>query len=504
MEKELIDVTKKSGLYFLGGMIGNGFSLLLNLIIVRMIGAESYGRYTYVFAVVSLLPTLGVLGLNRGLVYFIPPLIDGDQRRAVKSLIGFSFASVICASGLLAMALILSGDFIAIHWLNKPELAVLLKVMAPISIILALVSIFNGAYVGLGEIKPFLISQNIVMPLLRLLALIVFGLLGYELGGVVTATYIGFIAGILFMVADFQRSGQTGRISLEFRDDYKKIIQFSLPLLLASIIVTVNGKINTFMIGYYLSVKQVGIFNIAGRVAGLSVILLSTFGTMFSPLISSLYHSHEMNKLSQLFKTTTKWMVAGNLIMLALVLLFNVEIMRIFGLEFMAGSSVLVALTLAQVINAGTGPAGNINTMTGHSSYELIMAPAILLLNVLLNYSLIPTYGILGAAITSIVTIGIANIVRLFLVYRDHKIHPYSWDYLKVIAACIMSFGVVWLLKLLFHGNWLLRMALLSTVYLVVFIAFNMLFGLSKDDRFVLDKILLKFFNIRKQRGAAE
>ena len=50
MNEELIDVTKKSSLVFLGKIFGISILFLFNFIVVRYIGVEIYGKFTYIFS----------------------------------------------------------------------------------------------------------------------------------------------------------------------------------------------------------------------------------------------------------------------------------------------------------------------------------------------------------------------------------------------------------------------------------------------------------------------
>ncbi|RZV58233.1 MAG: flippase, partial [Flavobacteriaceae bacterium] len=67
-------------------------------------------------------------------------------------------------------------------------------------------------------------------------------------------------------------------------------------------------------------------------------------------------------------------------------------------------------LCLGQLINAMSGSIGEIMLMTGRQiPYQNIMLVA-LILNIVLNFTLIPLYGILGAAVATAISIAFWNI----------------------------------------------------------------------------------------------
>jgi len=71
-------------------------------------------------------------------------------------------------------------------------------------------------------------------------------------------------------------------------------------------------------------------------------------------------------------------------------------------------------------------------TMTGRPQYSLSINLTAAILNIALNFTLIPIYGITGAALASLITVAAANCVRVMLVYRTLKMHPYDWSYVKI------------------------------------------------------------------------
>jgi len=251
-------------------------------------------------------------------------------------------------------------------------------------------------------------------------------------------------------------------------------------------------RTDVIMIGYFLSSDKVGVYNIALQIGSISSFILIAFSSIFASTISSLYHSGSMEKLSQIYKIITKWIVTINLMAFAIILIFSKDIMHLFGKDFIYGSTALILISIGQVVNAATGLVGLMNTMTGHPQYEIYIAIVVMVISLSANYFLIPIYGINGAAVASLLSVAVSNILRLAFLYRDSKLHPYNFEYIKTIASFFISLIIVYLLKNIFIVNWLIRLFVLSFVYVILFLFITIIMGLSDYDKLILSKVFGK------------
>jgi O-antigen/teichoic acid export membrane protein len=144
------------------------------------------------------------------------------------------------------------------------------------------------------------------------------------------------------------------------------------------------------------------------------------------------------------------------------------------------------------MFNVGVGSAGLMITMTGKPQFSLYINLMTAIVNIVFNYVLIPIYGISGAGLASLVTVAMANIARLILVYRILKIHPYDWSYLKIIIPALVSMMIILTIKKLVTMHWLIELCTLSLVFLLIFGSVMILLGLSDDDKLILKKLMTK------------
>jgi O-antigen/teichoic acid export membrane protein len=245
------------------------------------------------------------------------------------------------------------------------------------------------------------------------------------------------------------------------------------------------------MLGYFLESADVGIYSVAVRIAGMAVFLLSATNTIFGPTISELTEKKQINNLKRLLKSITKIIFTFSLNFLLFVIVFNKEILTIFGEEYISGGIVLMILTFGQFINASAGSTGMVLVMSGNQKYEVYNSIGICILNIILNIFLIPIYGIEGAAIATATSIIFINIIKVIEVYEIFGIHPYKKSFIKIFIFAFIKIGFLALFKFI-NINYIIKLIIVIFSSIVVNFILIFKFALEKDDNFIFDKIIKK------------
>ncbi len=191
------------------------------------------------------------------------------------------------------------------------------------------------------------------------------------------------------------------------------------------------------MLGHFASERDVGIYSVAVKVSSFVVIGLGIALPIVAPLFSQFSETRD-NKLTEaLFRTVTKWLCYSALIIFACIAIFRVELLHLFGKPCTAGATALLILAAGELADAVTGPTGVLLAMTGKQKWELANTTSMVAFNFLLNLVLIPTMGLIGAAIVAAVSIATATIngLKLIQVYMLFGLRAHSLKYLKGVFA---------------------------------------------------------------------
>jgi O-antigen/teichoic acid export membrane protein len=109
---------------------------------------------------------------------------------------------------------------------------------------------------------------------------------------------------------------------------------------------------------------------------------------------------------------------------LAGLILFGYWFLLIFGPDFTRGKLALVILSLGHMTAIAMGPVALLLIMTGHERDAAKSVGICALLNVALNASYIPIWGIEGAAFATATSNVLSSLLMLRFVYKKLGIQP--------------------------------------------------------------------------------
>ena len=145
-----------------------------------------------------------------------------------------------------------------------------------------------------------------------------------------------------------------------------------------------------------------------------------------------------------------------------------------FGDAYAHGATALQILAAGQLVNAATGPLGQVINMSGRPYLTLMNNAAVSVLNIVACLILIPRYGITGAACSTTAAITLVNLIKLVQVRKLFGISPFQEETARATLAGIVAVGLVAPAALLV--SWptavlqvLVSAALLLLVYAVLF-----------------------------------
>lgn len=489
-------IAKGGGISSTGRLVGKGINFLFHLLLARVLGASAYGLYALGYNVLGISHTFSMLGLHNGIVRFGSMYRGKADKSRLKGTLLSALAISLGSSFVTAILLFFFADLIATSVFNKLGLAKVLQLFAfslPFYVLMAVASytarIFRRMEYDVGV-------QRIFHPLTNLIIVGMSFLLGYRLLGAIYGFLISSILSAILGLYLLWKIFPELISDLKPKYELRSLLPYSLTVLLVGFSQLLLIRTDRIMLGIFGLARDVGIYNAAAITAFQATLFLVSFNAIFSPIIANLYNQGCIDHLGNLLKITTKWVFGLTLPVFLVFVLFSKQIMGLFGSEFTIGQSVLISLGAAQLINASSGSVGLILIMTGFQKIELINSVILGGLNIFLNILLIPTYGILGAALATGLSIVLINLARLLEIYHLYKIHPYKLSYWKPIMAGLVAV-ISWIVirNLVEFNDWLwpAGVALFGLFYALVFI----LFKLDGEDKVVLQAVKRRMFKMR-------
>ena len=155
---------------------------------------------------------------------------------------------------------------------------------------------------------------------------------------------------------------------------------------------------------------------------------------------------NKVDELKRLFQILTKWLFTITFPFIIAILLFPEAIISLFfGDKYLLATTSLQLISIAYFTHIFLGPNGETIKIFGRTKIIMLYTLIGGILNVFLNSFLIPIYGIEGAAISTMFSLILMNVLHSTFLYKISKIHPIRK---KFVVPVIITFVIL----ILFYG----------------------------------------------------
>ncbi len=390
------DFSQKLVESFLGNISVFLLNTLFPYVVTKLYGTDILGRYTYAYSIVMMTIFFASLGLDMGLLYYIP-------RKGNKYITSSFVLNFLSSSLIIAVLFIFNRD-------NT------VRLMLPLIWFLSAEQIFFAIYRAKQNIKEFFWINTLSGLVLKVILTWVFcNVFGVNSLNIIIATYMSTGLSLILYFINQRKMFESFIIS-------KEVIAYSMPLIVGSMMTIIVNNIDMIMIGNILNKNAVAVYSVAAKIATFPSILLIVVNTVFPPIVAKLYHDGELEKLRNMYKLSARTLTAISSVIILIIVIFRKSILGYFGTEFIGGEYVIIYRGIGQLVNASVGSVWYIVSMTGRPKINMVGKILAALINTLLNLLLIPILGITGAALSSMIAIVFANILGYSIVKKILKV----------------------------------------------------------------------------------
>lgn len=438
----LYSTLKETGYHFfifmLGGLASKLVGFLLIPVYTRYLTPIDYGVLELLFVTLEVVTIFAVLGVDSGL--FKAFSFDAASHEEKKKAVSSAYYFILVASALIFGSLILFTQPISSLLLKKEDYAGLLSLL------------FIAGFLKANSIIPFKILranlESIKYTLISLLGFIIsvslniyfiVGL-GKGLAGIV---YSDVISALVVMLVNMILVRHWVVFSFCW-DNLAKMLRFGLPLVPAVLALQIIDISDRYFLEHLSTTYQLGLYSLGNKFSSIfHFIFLTPFLTVwpaiYFPLAKSKKAGEELGQLFTYFWGLGIWLV------LSLSFLLKPGIIIMVAPEFHSAYSV-VPLLLLSILFCGAAQCFGIGIpITGQTKYmpvPIILGGGI---NLGLNFLLIPSYGMMGAAWATLFSYIVMS--GLFWVISQ-RIYPIVYEFgriLKIGGAGCFLYGI-WLL----------------------------------------------------------
>ena len=399
-------------LVFFTRVLGAFTILILNYYVANNYEKESAGTFFWFFSLVIVIVQLSSLGMNDVILKKISILNSqkrlSDKFKLIKSVIN----KVIISSVFFA---VLSLSIIYLFQLYPFDYKIYLYLIVGV-IAYTTSNVYGFYFQAEGKTVLSIFIQNIIP---YFLVVIVSFLFSHSLENILFSLAVGFVLNHVFSIICFGFKQPENKDNNETLNVYPMAL-YMWAIAIMSVIVNWSGP---FIVGVILNKSDVALYSISVRIANVLNFFLVAVNIVIAPKIAALYYENKIFNLQSLMRSVILSLYLISIPVTIVVIYWGRDILNIFGTYYTDSAySTLVILTIGQVVNICTGPAGYMLSMTGNEKYMglvyIISTSIFLILITLLTYN----FGLIGSAVATATTNAIHNIVLAFIVKRKVSI----------------------------------------------------------------------------------
>jgi len=456
-------------------------------ILSRNLGVEIYGIWSQVITAINLILPVVLFALPITFVRFSAGLKDPDK---ISSNYYTMLFFIILSSVVWVIIFYFLSPFINSTFIETKKPILNIVRISSLLLIAYSLSQFSSNYFRSFQMEKTYSLFQILQSSGVLLLMIIVIRLGYGLFECILSIII--VYAILFIVSQYIIYKEIG-FSIPDLKLLKPFLIFSLPLIPIGLINWVINASDRYVIGYFFQVIEVAKYSAAYTVAMIIQLFYAPFYFLLLPKLTELIESQNFYALNKVIHYSNKLPL---LVSIPSIIGFYVLYKEIFS--FILGETMDVSNLLIPMISLGyvfylTGSFYDhiliLSKNTKYSLYGNIFAGII---NLIGNIILVPLFGIMGAAIMTMLTFLIQMLYFKNISQKYYNI-KLNWNFLwkSILAATIMGI-FIYVLKpsLQMFGNEITLLVLIP-VGAIIYLSVSIFIGVIKKEELILIKSLI-------------
>lgn len=422
-------------IYTIGQLLSKAVSFIMIPIYTRELGTSGFGQLSLVDTAMNFISTFLILSIYSGYIRFYREYED-DKRNRLRNT---AITVALIATGVNLVFIIFGGKYISgfiFNFSNSYEILILLFLR---SIISQFVTLLMCDYSLNYEAQKMVIIEFIMM-ILNMVFVIVFVVVKKE--GII-GVYKGYIFGTVVILIYLILS-QIRRFKFEFdKGMFKNMFKFSFGLIPCNLSGAILDLADRYFLSGYKGFGQTGIYSMGYKIGTLiDPIFVNPFKSIFTTFKFQVWkEKNSEGKFNNMFRA---YHVIGCLIILGISFYSKILIKILSSDEYLIAAN-LVPLILYSYFLYGENEFFSLGIQLKNKTY---ITSFIMLIgggvNIVLNILFIPKFGMYGAAVATLISYWIINIINTIISKRFHKV-KYNYKIAYIIDGIALSIYIIYL-----------------------------------------------------------
>ncbi len=391
-------------------IVGAGLAFLSQILLARWMGISEFGVYAFVWTCILAAGIISQLGLGISSTRLVAQYAKKNRPDRLRSFVGFVAAAVAISGSIIAIAAI-GGIFGANGVMINSSLAALYLAFAFLPL-MALHEVARGVTRGMGHVKSAYFPGFVARPGLFLLALAGLYFTGYSITAPVAMLALG---ASLLIVTIYQwhkivgwLPAATGKVGASWHS--KRWLALCLPVVLVDGQYLMLSYLDVLVLNVWVEPDKVAQYFAAARIVALLTFVHFAVSAASAHQMAQFNADGKNRELPAAMKKYIAWTFWPTVLGIGLLLPMGSWLLSFFGPGFADGYYIMPVLVIGILVQAATGPVKYLLAMTGQQNLMAVILGATTVINLGLNFWLIPSMGLQGAAIATSASLSFASL----------------------------------------------------------------------------------------------
>lgn len=415
LDVHTLEVLKKSSSATIVKVLGMIAGLLVSVALGRILGPKGLGVINLANKIVSILIIVALIGTPQLLIKEIAIAYKRKDWPHISNWLGSAFKLNGAIALGLSVVLIILTPWLCEHVFHEPDLKIPLIIALSVMTFQVFSRIYSSGLIGFKKIwQSNLVNESLSIAIAGI-ALVFLWLFSVPITVITAAIAYGIGRILVTLTVSIYWEKLFKKFRTKTTDVSGKLAKSALPFLLVSATGIIASSIDSVMLGWLDSTKEVGLYTVAARIAMLTIFFLQVSNSAISPKLAALYAERKIQEMEKMVQRVTRGLIVVAAAPLVIFFLFGGQILSLWGTGFKEAYWVLIILSVGQFFNIGTGASGLLLVMCGFEKLQAIVSTMSIILNVILCFVLIPLYGAVGAALGTAISVTLENITKVIL-----------------------------------------------------------------------------------------
>jgi O-antigen/teichoic acid export membrane protein len=453
----------------------------MGVIMAKLLSTENLGLRQVVFQAGDFFSVIALVGLNNVVNRYFPAYMHQGKSRG--GMMGFVFLYWLVGVAFTALLMLVFKPAIMGFYESKSQLLTEFYLyIIPFGASLALYEGLSAYCRALLKTTFPLFVREVAQRVVTTVMLVMVYMKWIGFDDFMTLYLLSYVVATVVLVAYLVRLGEfrlwVPGEGFAWTAQWREMLVFGMYSWFNNAMQIITKTVDVLMLGAY-DLKKAGIYGLGSLIGNFVQVPSQSLRQIAAPLISRYFEENNLKAIGDLYRRSCMvQLVSGLFLYLAIVVNLDV-LFTLWRSEFEAARTVIVYLGASRLIAGSTGLNGRIIV---ESRYFRVNFYANLLLGglaALLNWLLIPRYGIPGAAVASSLAILLVSAFKVVFVYARFGLQPFETRTAWALGVGGLAYAAAAFLPL--SGLFVVDLAVRTGVFALVFVPLALRLRLSDN-----------------------